>query len=246
MDPAPEQAVPPGPPNRAPGRATATLGAEVAALGFEGFAMVVWLPWPAHHPAVHVVSNFPEAWLRRYRVRGYAAIDPVLRWCRTSTAPRPWTEEWLTQQAPPALLQAAAAHGLRHGWSQAVHDGLGVRGMFSVARAAGPLDPPELVRKQPTLQLLAHRAHRLVLADLREHWARTATERLTPREVEVLRWAADGKTAQDTAEILGLKLTTVRFHIDNAVRKLQAGNVTAAVFRALVLGVLHGLPEREK
>jgi len=59
----------------------------------------------------------------------------------------------------------------------------------------------------------------------------------------MLRWAADGKTAQDTATILGIRLTTARFHINNAVRKLQADNITGAVFRALVLGMLHGLPE---
>lgn len=225
----------------APERTTALLQAAATEHGFDRFAMVVWVPYPAAHPFAYVASNFPAEWLMLYRERGYAAIDPVARWCKAHTGPLVWSDEVLAQA--PAFSDEAAAFGLRYGWSQAVHDGLGVRGILNLARAAPPLQADELRSKRAQLHVLAHSTHRLVVTGLRAQWASAVAEPLTGREVEVLRWAADGKTAQDTAEILNVKLSTARFHIDKAVRKLSAENVAAAVFRALVMGMLHGLPE---
>lgn len=55
---------------------------------------------------------------------------------------------------------------------------------------------------------------------------------LTHREVEVLRWSAEGKTAAEVAQILDVKLRTVNFHIGSAMRKMGVKNKTCAVVRA--------------
>jgi DNA-binding CsgD family transcriptional regulator len=53
---------------------------------------------------------------------------------------------------------------------------------------------------------------------------------LSKRERECLAWVSFGKTAWETAQILGVSRRTVEFHLDNAVRKLDASNkVHAAV-----------------
>jgi DNA-binding CsgD family transcriptional regulator len=61
---------------------------------------------------------------------------------------------------------------------------------------------------------------------------------LTKREVECLRWAAAGKTNDEIAVILGLKRTTIRFHIRTASEKLDAVNRDQALFKAAQLGFL--------
>ncbi|MDD1451359.1 helix-turn-helix transcriptional regulator [Sphingomonas sp. H160509] len=61
---------------------------------------------------------------------------------------------------------------------------------------------------------------------------------LTKREVECLRWAGAGKTNDDIAIILGLKRTTIRFHIRSAAQKLDAVNRDQALFKAAQLGFL--------
>ena len=61
---------------------------------------------------------------------------------------------------------------------------------------------------------------------------------LTDREIEVLRWTADGKTASEIADILNISERTANFHIANAITKLNAPNKTAAVVRAGMLGML--------
>ena len=60
---------------------------------------------------------------------------------------------------------------------------------------------------------------------------------LSEREIEVLKWTADGKSAQDVAQILGLSKNTIDFHIRNAILKLAAPNKTAAVVRAILMGL---------
>lgn len=61
---------------------------------------------------------------------------------------------------------------------------------------------------------------------------------LSKREVECLRWAAAGKTNEEIAIIVGLKRTTIRFHIRSAAEKLDAVNRDQALFKAAQLGFL--------
>ncbi len=61
-------------------------------------------------------------------------------------------------------------------------------------------------------------------------WPKVAA--LNDREVEVLTWAARGKTSVEIAQILGLTKRTIDFHIDNARAKLSAATRTEAVIKA--------------
>ena len=56
---------------------------------------------------------------------------------------------------------------------------------------------------------------------------------LTPRELEVLHWSAQGKTSEVTAEILGIAARTVQHHIGRIVAKLRADNQAHAVAEAM-------------
>jgi DNA-binding response OmpR family regulator len=55
---------------------------------------------------------------------------------------------------------------------------------------------------------------------------------LNEREVEVLTWAARGRTSTEIGQILGLTKRTVDFHIDNARQKLGAATRTEAAIKA--------------
>ena len=57
---------------------------------------------------------------------------------------------------------------------------------------------------------------------------------LTGREREALTWVSEGKSDWEIAMILGLSETTVRFHVDNARKKLGAVNRAQAVGRLLL------------
>ena len=59
------------------------------------------------------------------------------------------------------------------------------------------------------------------------------TTRLSPRESEILRLLADGKTNEEIGEVLRISPHTVRSHLRSAMQKLEADNRTQAVAIAL-------------
>jgi DNA-binding CsgD family transcriptional regulator len=69
--------------------------------------------------------------------------------------------------------------------------------------------------------------------DLIEPVAAQTRYSLSPREREVLWWAAEGKSAQEIGEILHIAKRTVDEHTQKAARKLGAANRTQAVATAL-------------
>ena len=71
---------------------------------------------------------------------------------------------------------------------------------------------------------------------LRDHIPRSA---LTPREIEVLRLAAEGLGNKEIGERLGTSVGTVKIHIQNVLSKLGAADRTHAVIIALRRGILH-------
>jgi len=73
-------------------------------------------------------------------------------------------------------------------------------------------------------------------------WSPSA--RLTARELGVLRATAEGRTAQEVAEGLGLSVHTVRTHRRNAVSKLDARSTFEAVMLAVRAGLIDVMPLR--
>lgn len=61
---------------------------------------------------------------------------------------------------------------------------------------------------------------------------------LTPREREVLLWAAEGKSDSVISDILGITVPTVRFHLQNTFRKLNTHDRTLAVLKAMRQGLI--------
>ena len=61
----------------------------------------------------------------------------------------------------------------------------------------------------------------------------------TAREIECLRWAAAGKTDDEIAQILGLSVKTVFYHIDGAKRRINASSRTHAVANAIRIGLFN-------
>jgi DNA-binding CsgD family transcriptional regulator len=62
---------------------------------------------------------------------------------------------------------------------------------------------------------------------------------LSPREREVLQWAADGKTAWETAQLLGVSERAIRLYTENAMGKLRAKTKTQAVAIAYKNDMIH-------
>jgi DNA-binding NarL/FixJ family response regulator len=64
-------------------------------------------------------------------------------------------------------------------------------------------------------------------------------ERLTPREIEVLRLLADGTSNKAIAYKLGISDLTVKFHVTSILSKLHAGTRTEAVTVGVRMGLVY-------
>ncbi|MBM4208208.1 MAG: hypothetical protein FJ190_09410 [Gammaproteobacteria bacterium] len=91
---------------------------------------------------------------------------------------------------------------------------------------------------KPYIQLLAAHLHEAVrrVAGLIENNGKLP---LTIREQECLRWAADGKTSWEIAQLLKTSERTVNFHLNNAMLKLDVTTRQHAVAKATLQGLIH-------
>jgi DNA-binding CsgD family transcriptional regulator len=211
------------------------IGESARRLGFEQCAYGFRHPLPFTNPRTHLINNYDPRWWRRYEDAHYLAIDPTVLHAVRSHEPVLWSDELF--RAAPQLWAEARSFGLRVGWAQSCFDGDGAVGLLSLARSHDKLTPAELAAKEPFLRWLTNVAH-TALSDALAGKVRPRSLRLTPREIEVLQWTADGKTSSEVADILNVSTDTVNFHIKNAILKLQVANKAAAVARAAVLGLL--------
>lgn len=213
-----------------------SLHAATQALGFEHFAYGLRLPWPLTAPKTVLLASYPEAWQQRYARQAYLATDPSVALAQASRAPLVWSDTLFA--ATPQLWSEAQSFGLCVGWAQSSMDASGVAGMLTLARGHERLSDAELAHRTPALRWLVHTAHWSLSRLLRERGTGDPRPSLTAREVEVLQWTADGKTAGEIADLLNLSDHTVQFHLKNAIVKLGCANKTAAAVRAALLGLL--------
>ncbi|MEO7241583.1 MAG: LuxR family transcriptional regulator [Variovorax sp.] len=207
-----------------------------AGLGFETCSYGLRMPLPISNPKTFVVSNHPLAWQQRYAEAGYVTLDPTVLHGRQTQTPLVWNEKVFAEQRP--FWSEAQSVGLRHGWAQSSLDSQGVGGMLTLSRATEKLTPVELLAKEQKMRWLVNISHLTLERALKPKLQVNTTIHLTPREIEILKWAADGKTSGQISEIIAISLDTVNFHIKNAVMKLGCANKTAAVVRAAMLGLL--------
>lgn len=215
----------------------ASFLAEAArSLGFDYFAYGRKPALPLANPPASIISNYPSAWQQRYAEAEYVKNDPTIAASRRSMRPLVWSDEVFA--GAKQLWSEARDAGLQVGCAQFITDGFGNRGMLTLARSHEPLTERELQAKSTQIHWLSVLVH--------EHFPRIYPQEqqafeipsLTEREIEILRWSADGKTVAEIAAMLPISSHTVNFHMKNAMEKLAAPNKSAAILRAAMLGLL--------
>lgn len=212
------------------------LVAAARAMGFEHCAIGVRVAYPVSRPRIEIFSSYCPDWQAYYAEQRYILRDPSVKHGQLSCVPRIWDKTLLAEE-PKMWLEARSA-GLRHGWFKSTVESCGAGSMLTLARGAEPLGASELRACGERMNWLAHAAHLALNKALLPDGLRESQTGLTVREVEVLRWTADGKSSSEIADILTISDNTVNFHIKNAVKKLRTNNKTSAAVRAAMLGLL--------
>ena len=181
------------------------------------------------------LNNYPAEWNTKYEQEHFSEVDPILAHCNHSELPILWQEENFCKT--PKMWQAQKQQGLRYGWSQSIHDQNGLCSMLSLARSHCPITTHDLYKNLGYAMYISRHLHELVAKELPAP-SKPGTVRLSSREIEVLKYSADGKTAGEIAIILNLSESTVQFHIRGAIRKFGVNNKIAAVIRAARVGAI--------
>lgn len=205
------------------------LGFESVALGTKGTVS------PAGG-TTNIISNYPEAWVKRYLERDYVSLDPTVRLGMRTRDPVVWHDALFVKSRQ--LWSEAQDFGLRAGLGQSSWARGGIFTLLSVARDREPVMADEASTLQPYLLLLTECVTAKIQNSIDGENARRYMQRLSPREIEILKWSADGKTSLEISSRLGIASTTVYFHLQNAKRKLGVTTKIQAMDHARRLGVL--------
>lgn len=107
-----------------------------------------------------------------------------------------------------------------------------------MSRSSEYISTTELEHIENKLIWLTQLAHESMTRFFSEKCLPDIHRALTAREKETLRWTALGKTYVEISMILNIDTRTVKFHLVNAMRKLQASNKAEAAVKASLLGLL--------
>ena len=212
------------------------LSGSVAKLGFENCAYGLRAPLPISSPKVVLLNNYPTSWQESYVRNNYLMIDPTVAHGMRSVLPLVWSDDLFTSCRE--FWEEARSYGLQVGWAQSCHDARGVGSLLTLARSHESLSPSELAENNLKMSWIAQLAHEGLSRQLLHKLMPESDITLPPRECEVMRWTAEGKTSSEVGDIMNIADSTVNFHINNAVSKLGASNKTAAAIKAFVLRVI--------
>ena len=203
-------------------------------LGFQFCSFTMSSQLPDNHTKPIHLNSYPNEWNHVYKQAHFFDLDPIVAHCKRSVLPIVWEKKAFV--TAPNLWELARSHGVHRGWTQAVHDFQGVFSMLTLSRGQGEVSPEELYEKAGQVLWLCHAMHAVVARKFAEGPGIKPASKLTPRETEILKWSAMGKTASDIATILCLSERTVGFHISSTFKKLGVNNKIAAVLRASKMG----------
>lgn len=204
--------------------------------GALNFAEPLRLP---EYPPPAVAVKWPPEWCERYFKRKYHKIDPVVR--RTPTLSRPFlwdqlAEQYQLQPDERRVLDEAREAGLKHGMSVPL---FGPLGRLSVVSFASRFDDADPQHSKGHLNALAWHFHTACVEITRPAEDNCNMRvALSQRELDCLRWVAEGKSSWEIGRILQISENTVNFHLKNAMRKLGATSRIQAVIVAIRLNLI--------
>ncbi len=205
-------------------------------LGFEYCCYGIRVPLPVSKSAVAIFDTYPDGWMAHYQAQDYIKIDSTVRDGALTTNMIVWPD--VDEVAPCPLWEDAREAGLSVGIAQSSWAARGAFGLLSIARHADRLTPAEIDMLTLQTHWLANLSHSLMSGFMVPKLAPAASVVLTAREREVLCWTAEGKTACEIGQILGIAERTVTFHVNNVLVKLGATNKVQAVVKAVSAGLI--------
>ncbi|MEM9221753.1 MAG: LuxR C-terminal-related transcriptional regulator [Pseudomonadota bacterium] len=229
---------------------TAMLEAEMSAairrLGYHGFdAWAVTrssLGNPYQAQNLWAADYAPEV-IKSFAKLGLSESCPIAALAAQTATPFDYVAE--LNACPPNgssrwLLRALRFFGVAHAWIVPLNTVEQMRGVTAYLKGSSPDHTAHFLSTR-------HDVHLLAVAFIDAFTRINGPSRPTPaaevpalsaREVDCLQWVARGKTNWEVSRILSISENTVRYHLKNVFRKLDATSRSSAVMRAIQAGLI--------
>lgn len=188
-------------------------------------------------------TSYPKDWIKFYVEQNYQQDDPV--WLRLLDRPIPFfwqdaVEEFRRDNAASSNTLDRAVRVMNEAADSGVTDGIGISFVSKAGEIAGigiskeRAEQKKNYRDLSEIFLISTTLHDKIQS---AHIGKMLPH-LTPREIDVLSWAAEGLDDYQTSEKLGIRHATVRFHWNGLFKKMGVQNRTAAVVKAIRHGII--------
>ncbi len=214
------------------------FSATIKRFGFGATACGAWAGVGRHRQSRFFFVSWPPEWLETYERNRYFQHDPLVMEARRRLSAF-WFSDILAGFKLTAkqheLLAAAAQYGYKEVFAVPIHGPGSIQGVVSLAAR-------ELLKFGAADRAVLEMMSRAVWERCRtsEGFGMSSAERapLSPREIECLQWAAAGKSDGDIAVLVGIKPSTVHFHIEQAKKRLGVKTRVEAVAVCVLQGII--------
>lgn len=181
------------------------------------------------------IGNWPQAWKEQWLNKNFIIHDPIARMALKTRKPFTWRHAYEhASQFGRDMLDVSREFGFADGLAIPIYAEDSPPGCVTLGTNQLDLSP----RERAAVELLAVHAY-MRLEALFGPFDYQEVKPLTPRESEVLHFAAAGKTNWEIGKILSISEFCVRDHLVKLQRKLNCANrahvVAVAIQRCLIL-----------
>lgn len=182
------------------------------------------------------IGGYPQEWIDRYTDHLHRD-DPMPAQANVQAAPFRWSDIGGLRDLTPAQLAFIDEFTILNegadGIAIPVFGPNGRNGYVGLALPDGLIDDTDTLHR---VQVAAQYAHQLYCGIIVPQLPERAP--LSPRELEILRWIAQGKSNSVIAEILGVSANTVDTHIRRIFAKLDVTDRVSAALAGLGQGII--------
>jgi len=208
---------------------------QVVSLGFDSYSFLIQHPVPFTRPRLFLHHTYPKAWMKRYEEKNYYAVDPVLLLCQQPGRGLEWTDAIFTEAGD--LWKEAQEYGLNSGFSCSAMASNRAIGILSIASRLASKTQDLHTELEVKLHFLAELSLR-ALQRFSDDTLMVLKNDFSQRELEILKWTAEGKTSAEISLILSISQHTVNFHQKNMQKRFNVSNKTQIACYAAAIGLI--------
>jgi LuxR family transcriptional regulator len=216
----------------------------VTSYGFASYGVLRYPRDSEDSAGVVLAGQWPDMWPQIYLNKKYVLSDPTMRYLAHAQRPFRWRDSLAAfrndahYRRMEQMMADAGTHGLRDGYSFPIYGRNGILGYMTLAGLSVDLSPVEVslldaIARKVFWRLLEFKGEAQALLEVSG-----ADTRLTRREMEILRYLAEGLTSVEIGKQLKISNHTVDWYMNGLQEKLKSRNRQHAVAVAFRQGLI--------